>query len=157
MKFLSLALALAAVSTVAAQDKTTPQPITLTGCVAAGTKANTYMLTQVVTSVTPVPVGTSGSTSASTAAPFYWLDSPGKLKGHAGHRVEVVGMLDDDIDKTTSEIKDGKVVVKTEGARKVEVPVGTSGAVPAAMPELKRESYKVKVKSVRMLDGSCPQ
>ena len=157
MKRLSLALALAAVSTVAAQDKTTPQPITLTGCVAAGTKANTYLLTNVTTSVTPVPVGTSGNTSSNTAAPFYWLDSPGKLKGHAGHRVEVVGMLDDDIDKTTSEIKDGKVVVKTEGARKVEVPVGTSGTVAAAMPALKQESYKVKVKSVRMLDGNCPQ
>jgi hypothetical protein len=109
-----------------------------------------------LSSVTPVPVGTSGS-SAGTAAPFYWLDSPGKLKGHAGHRVEVIGMLDDDIDKTTSEIKDGKVTVKTEGARKVEVPVGTSGgaAAVAIAADGKRESYKVKVTSVRMLEESC--
>lgn len=159
MRFLSLAVVLATVSTAAAQDKTIAQPITLTGCVAAGTKANTYLLTHVRTSVTPVPVGTAGSSSASAAAPFYWLDSPAKLKGHAGHRVEVVGLLGEDIDQTTSEIKDGKLTVKTEGARKVEVPVGTSGAA-AAVPvsgALKRESYTVKVKSARVLDDSCPQ
>ena len=160
MKFLSLALTLAAVTTVGAQDKTIPQPITLTGCVTAGEKANTYMLTHVSTSVTPLPVGTSGTTAAGMAAPFYWLDSAGKLKGHAGHRVEVIGMLDDDIDKTTSERKGGKVVVKTEGGRRVEVPESTSSAAAAGAPisgETKRLSYKVKVKSVRMLGGGCPQ
>ncbi len=160
MRYLSLCMLLAAATTASAQtpspkggDKIVPEPITLTGCVAAGEKDNTYMLSNVVRVDKPVPVGTSGRAGP---AAFYWLDSPGKLKGHVGHQVQIVGMLDDDVDKTEVTLKEGRVEVKTEGAKKIEVPEGTAAAAAAAgAGTSKRLSYKVKVRSVTMLEGSC--
>lgn len=159
MGYLSLALAIAVVSTVGGQerDKTIPQPIALTGCVAAGMKANTYILTHVASSVKPVPLETSG-TADSNAEPFYWLDSPRKLEEHVGYGVEVIGMLDDDIDKTEVEVKDGKVLLKTERTKTVELKEGTRAAAAAVMvapKDTKRLSYKVKVTSVRRIGAVC--
>lgn len=162
MGYLSLLLALAAATTVGGQeqDKTIPQPIALTGCVAAGTKPNTYILTHVASSVKPVPLGTSGTaaTSGVTGEPFYWLDSPGKLKEHVGYGVEITGMLDDDIDKTEVEVKDGKVLLKTERTKTVELKEGTraaAAAVVVAPKDVKRLSYKVKVRTVRRIGAVC--
>jgi hypothetical protein len=157
MKYLSLCVLLVGATTVSAQtpspkggDKVIAEPITLTGCVAAGTEANTYMLSNV--GRTDKPIGTSGSTEA---APFYWLDSPSKLKGHVGHQVEVTGWLDDDVDKSKVKMKDGKVEISSEGGQKVEVPAGTTAAVAAGTPGTKRLNYKVKVQSVKMTSESC--
>jgi hypothetical protein len=155
MKYLSLCFALAAATAVSAQtpspkggDKIVPEPITLTGCVAAGTEANTYMLSNVVRSDKP------GSNDSSA---FYWLDSPSKLKAHVGHKVEIVGRLDDDVDKTKVKEKDGKVEVKAEGGRKVEVPAGTTAAAAAGAAGTKRINYKVKVQSVNHVSPTCAQ
>src|SRR5262245_5757404 len=108
MRYLSfglVALALTApahAQSAAVPDKVAPRRVPLTGCVTAGEKATTYMLNNVVAS--DATVGTSGST---VAPPFYWLDSPGKLKAHVGHKVAITGMLDDDVDKTKVTHKDG--------------------------------------------------
>jgi len=162
MRYLSLCVLLATATTASAQtpspkggDKIVPEPITLSGCVAAGERNNTYMLSNVtrVDKPIPVPVGTSGTAEP---AAFYWLDSPGKLKSHVGHQVQIIGMLDDDVDKTEVKLKEGKVEVKAENGAKVEVPEGTVAAAAAAGPGTsKRLSYKVKVQSVTMLAGSC--
>lgn len=155
MKYLSLCFALAAATTVAAQtpspkggDKIVPEPITLTGCVAAGTESNTYMLSNVMRSDKP---GSNDTTA------FYWLDSPDKLKAHVGHKVEVKGRLDDDVDKTKVKEKDGKVEVKTEHTKKVEVPAGTPAAAAAGTAGTKRINYKVKVQSVSHVSPTCVQ
>lgn len=162
MGYVSLALLITVAAAVEGQqgDKTIPQPIALTGCVAAGTKPNTYILTHVASSVKPVPIGTSGTagTAGGTAEPFYWLDSPGKLKDHIGYGVEITGMLDDDIDKTEVEVKDGKVLLKTERTKTVELKEGTraaAAAVVVAPKDAKRLSYKVKVRSVRRIGAVC--
>lgn len=154
MRNLSFAIVVAAVASVAASasqdvpDKVNKQPVTLTGCVAAGEKANTYVLTNVTSSA--AVVGTSGS----TAMPVYWLDSPDKLKGHVGHRVEVVGTLDDDVDKTKVKEKDGSVEMKADG-KEVKVPEGSSAAARLPAEGSKGPGYKVKVKSVKGVEGSC--
>jgi hypothetical protein len=154
MKYLSLCFALAAATAVSAQtpspkggDKIVPEPITLTGCITAGTESNTYMLSNVVRSDKPA----SNDTTA-----FYWLDSPDKLKAHVGHKVEIKGRLDDDVDKTKTTAKDGKVEVKSEN-KKVEVPAGTNAAAAAGTAGTKRINYKVKVQSVSHVSPTCAQ
>ena len=155
MRYLSLCVVIAGATVVSAQtpspkggDKIVPEPITLTGCVAAGTEANTYMLSNVARSDKP---GSNDSTA------FYWLDSPSKLKDHVGHKVEIKGRLDDDVDKTKTTAKDGKVEVKGEGGRKVEVPAGTNAAAAAGTAGTKRTNYKVKVQSVSHVSPTCAQ
>jgi hypothetical protein len=107
------------------------------------------MLTNILRADTPV--GTSG-----TAVPnaIYWLNSPGKLKGHVGHQVQVIGVLDDDVSTTKVKEKDGKVELK-KGSHKVEVPEGTRAAEAAGVPGATRTSYKVEVRSVKTLSESC--
>jgi len=131
-------------------DKVLPEQMTLTGCVTAGTKANTYLLTNVQRK------DTSGTSTIEGA--IYWLSSPDKLKGHVGHQVQIAGMLDDDVDKSTVKSKDGTVELTTERAsKKVEVPEGTAAAdaVASVATSGKVDSYKIKVKSVKTLSRTC--
>src|SRR5690349_15096346 len=148
----ALVLGAAAVATAQEKDTITPQPVTLTGCVAAGDKANTYMLSNVVPSA---PVGTSGSTApAAGEMPIYWLDSPSKLKGHVGHKVLITGTLDNDVDKTKVKSEDGKVELKSDG-KKVEAQAGTAAANAMPADGMKHVTYKVKVTTVKMIESSC--
>jgi hypothetical protein len=155
MRYLSCCVLLAATSAAAqtpspkSGDKIVPQPITLTGCVTSGVEPDTYVLSNVASDK---PVGTTGSAEPDV---FYWLDSRDKLKPHVGHPVQVIGMLDDDVDKTTVKSKDGKVELKSERTRKVEVPEGTRVAAAMGRPGTTRTGYKVKVQSVNRLSGSC--
>jgi hypothetical protein len=156
MRHLSLCLLLATATTAAAQTpsgkgdhKIVREPITLTGCVVAGTEPNTYMLTHIARA--DKPVGTSGTVEPNV---IYWLSSPRKLKPHVGHQVEIVGILDDDVKTTKVKAKDGKVELKN-GDKKVEVPEGTTAADSLKPDGTKRTSYKVEVRSVRMLSEGC--
>lgn len=106
----------------------------------------------------PAPTGTSGATEADTKAAIYWLDPPDKLKDHVGHKVSVVGTLDDDTDKTKVKSGDDGVKIEAErGSRTVEPKQGSTGAAEAQAAKSgdKQEAYKVKVKSVTMISGSC--
>jgi len=150
MKYLSLCLLLAA-TTVSAQtssdkpgDKIAPRPITLTGCVAAGTEPDTYMLSNVRAD------SAVGATGSSTPDAIYWLTPHDKLKGHVGHQVRVVGVLDDNVKDTKVKTKDGKVELKQEG-KKVEVPEGSKAGVAAGADD------KARTRSVKMLSRSCPK
>jgi hypothetical protein len=134
------------------KDKIEPQPITLSGCVAAGTAANTFMLTNVMRS------DTAPAMAKAPDVGIYWLDSPEKLKGHVGHQVEVMGNLASDTDKATVKAKGGKVEVNSErGTKKVTVPDGTpaAAAVAAVGASGKQVNYKVKVDSVKMVSSTC--
>jgi hypothetical protein len=145
----------AAVTSVAASgqqkipSEVPKQPVTLTGCVAAGEKHDTYVLTN-VTSSAGATVGTSGS----TAMPVYWLDEPDKLKKHVGHKVEIVGTLTGDVDKTKIKAKDGELEMKADG-KEVKVPEGSSAAAHLPATGEKGPGYKVKVKSVKSIASSC--
>jgi hypothetical protein len=90
----------------------------------------------------------------------YWLSSPDKLKGHAGHEVEIEGVLEDDVDKSATKTEDGRVELSTERAsQKVEVVQGSAAgdAIQTLGTSGKSEvlSYKVKVKSIKMLSATC--
>jgi hypothetical protein len=105
----------------------------------------------------PAPTATSGVEPGSNAA-IYWLDPPEKLKDHVGHKVSVAGTLDDDMDKAKITSADDKVKIESErGTRTVEAKPGTAAAAEAQASKTgdKQESYKVKVKSVTMISGSC--
>lgn len=106
---------------------------------------------------TPTPTATSGMEPAANAA-IYWLDPPDKLKDHVGHKVSVVGTLDDDMDMTKVKSDDGKVKIEAErGNRKVEAKEGSAAAAEAQAAKTgdKQESYKVNVKAITMISGSC--
>lgn len=137
-----------------AQTKANPSAgelVTLTGCVTAGEKPNTYLLTELA--VGNKPVGTAG---AGVEPPIYWLDPPGKLKPHVGHKVAITGVYDADVDTTKVKEKDGKVEVGAErGSRKVEVPAGSAGANAVQPAQGARAGYKVKIKTLTMLAPSC--
>jgi hypothetical protein len=160
MKFLSLIFVLATgVTAVVAQekDKIAPQPIVLTGCVAAGEKPNTFVLTDIVAPpAAPTPIGTSGiAAPAPTPTPFYWFENPDALKPHVGHKVQITGTLDDDVDKTKVKSEDGKVSMETERTKKVEIREGTPAAAKLPADGAKHPTYKVTVKSVKAVEGSC--
>jgi hypothetical protein len=158
MKYLSLGvLILGSTMAAGAQtpapeggDKILREPLTLTGCVTAGTKANTFLLTNVQRTDTP------GRPAIEPAV--YWLSSPAKLKGHAGHQVEIEGTLDDDVDKSEVKAEDGNVELSTERQSKtVEVREDTvaGDAMKAVATAGKIVTFKVKVKSVKMLSTIC--
>jgi hypothetical protein len=146
-------------STVSAGAQTSPkagdtilkEPVTLTGCVSEGTKSNTYLLSDVKRTDAP--------TTIVSETAVYWLSSPDKLKGHAGHQVEIEGTLDDDVDDSSVKTDDGKVeLAANEDSRKVEVVENTvaGDAMKAVGTAGNVVSYKVKVKSVKMVSAACP-
>jgi len=153
MKYLSLGiLVLVSAATVGAQqypapkadDKVAPKDakdLTVTGCVAAGTEPNTFILTTKAASADAAAPAAPTTPPADAAAPAsmvtYRLDSPEKVKAHLGHQVEVTGRLDD------------KKAADTTGAAPAPdatQPAGTSGKQP---------SLKLNVKAVKMLSASC--
>jgi len=152
MKYLSLGvLVLASAAVVGAQqypapkadDKMAkdPKDLTVTGCVAAGTEPNTFILTAKAASTdaaAPAAPATPPAAATAAATPVtYRLDSPEKVKAHLGHQVEVTGKLDD------TKAADAKEAAPAPDAAAT---AGTSGKQP---------SLKLKVKDVKMLSASC--
>ena len=131
-------------------------PVTITGCVHAGTEPDTYVLLN-------VDEVTDGH--AAPAGAVYWLSSTRGLKNHVGHKVEVRGTysLDRDFGKSAtvkfrSEAATGaQRVALMQGARRKEVKgelraVGTTGVMPT---EVKGPYRKLEVRSIKMIEASC--
>jgi cytoskeletal protein RodZ len=148
MKYMSLGvLVLVSAAAVGAQapapksdDKVAKDSMTVTGCVGAGTEANTFILTKARSAAAAAAAApTTPPAEAATAADpvIYRLDSPEKVKAHLGHQVEVTGTLDE----TTA--TDAKEATPSTDAAKT---AGTSGKQP---------SLKLKVKEVKMLSATC--
>ena len=154
MKYLSLGiLVLVSAATVGAQQYPAPKAddkvakdakdLTVTGCVAAGTEPNSFILTAKAAgsdaaapaAAPTTPPADAAATAASTVV--YRLDSPEKVKAHLGHQVEVTGRLDD---------KKGSDTKEATPAPDATQPAGTSGKQP---------SLKLNVKAVKMLSASC--
>jgi hypothetical protein len=191
------ALTLALVSTVAAQQAavgTAPVPtdddkeVTITGCVVRGDNGG-YVLSMIGEAVTVqtsrTTVGTSGTTTTTTttttspAAPaippegqryIYWLDDDDDLlERHAGHRVEVRGEIEGDIERGEIEIErennmieleikanDEKITVKLpDTAAANNTAVGTSGMVTDEPKNIPFKVRKFDVESVKLLASSC--
>jgi hypothetical protein len=152
MKYLSLGiLVLVSAATVGAQQYPAPKAddkvakdakdLTVTGCVAAGTEPNTFILTTKAASADAAAPAAPTTPPADAAAPAsmvtYRLDSPEKVKAHLGHQVEVTGRLDD---------KKATDTTAATPAPDATQPAGTSGKEP---------SLKLNVKAVKMLSASC--
>jgi hypothetical protein len=150
MKRISLALSLGLVAgLVGLSAQTTPadktdrakndRAVTVTGCVAEGTEAGSYTLTNAKVSgnpaASPTTTGTAGTERAEKSSSMehsgsYQLKG-GDLKAHVGHKVEVTGTTSDD-----------KRTDKSANA-------GTT-ATTKDMPST------LTVKSVKMVSTTCP-
>ena len=90
-------MALSAQGDATASSKSGKTDVTVTGCVAAGTQAGHFVLTDAATVPvqTPSPTGTSGGAvadaPAAMASPTSYDLKGGNLKPHIGHKVEVTG------------------------------------------------------------------
>ena len=157
-----------AVGTAATQqDK---KDVTITGCVVKGDGG--YVLSDVSPENTAAAVA-AGSPStpqpAGTVMPgrvFYWLKDDNDLAEHAGHKVEVSGEIEGDIEKgsISAEREAGMVELefKVEGDKKVTVKVpdvpstvGTAGSVGDKERDIAFIVRKIDVDSVKMISASC--
>ena len=142
--------------------------VTLVGCVIKGEGG--YVLSSTMDPLAPASSGSAANTvtSASSVAgrTFYWLSDDGDLKDHAGHKVEVVGKLENAIDKAKISVeKEGgmtEIEFKADGERKITIKVpnepvmvGTSGAATDHETDHKVVIRKIDVKSVKVLASSC--
>jgi hypothetical protein len=157
--------------------KSDEEKVTLTGCVVKGEGGYVLMHDEdtPLAAAKPAPgtVGTSGVPSAASAAAatsaagrvFYWLDDDGDLEKHAGHRVEVRGELEGEIEKGDMAIERENEMVeiefKVDGDRKVtikvpEVPaaVGTGGVTDREQ-EFKFSIRRIDVDSIKTLASTC--
>ena len=181
MKRMSLVAAIALAASVSAisataQSVATAAPqqdkkdVTLTGCVVKGdggyvlsdvSPENTVAAATAGTPSTPQPKGT-----VMPGRVLYWLKDDEDLAEHAGHKVEVNGELEGDIEKgNISAEREGGLVeleFKIEGDKKVtvkvpEVPasVGTAGSVGDKERDIAYVVRKIDVDSVKMISASC--
>jgi hypothetical protein len=181
----ALALAVVCAGTAAAQAPA-PMPmagkgeaVTITGCVLAGTKENSVVLTHVIEGAaakeTPqMWLGAEGMVTpdgASQQQVIYWLnhESIKKMREHIGHRVEIKGEVTDvstgtvKVDKEPGKDgRDNKVTVDGRGKEAKAKTEGDVGAGPTtAVGEHKVETttmplHRIKVDSVRMVAATCP-
>jgi hypothetical protein len=170
-----LALGLAATATAeqAAIVGTQPQgskDITITGCVVKGEGG--YVLTGVSEETARAALAGGASAASGAALPkdavgpgqvIYWLKDDDELEEHAGHRVEIEGKLEGDIEKgeIAAEIEEGMVELefKVEGEKvtvKVpSLPVGTSGNITDKERTTHYVVRKLDVESVKTLANAC--
>jgi hypothetical protein len=150
--------------------------LTLTGCV-ANSDSDSFVLThvqKVAPDGTPIPnapaLGATGMEGGSGEV-IYWLskDSVKKMRGLAGHQVEVTGMVTD-VSMGTVKIRqepgkegrDNKVEVEARGkdaSAKTERPV-EPGPAPAPGMKVKEKktlpTYRIQVDTVRDIAATCP-
>lgn len=124
-------------------------PLKLSGCVVAGEKADSFLLTNV-------------EVDGTTLAPidgFYRFNTTAGLERYVGRRVEVKGRADlGDVDR-------GKVRVESSGGRTttaltserrtVKVDRAYFGSLGSMPVDTHVPSYKFIVESVRPLQGNC--
>jgi hypothetical protein len=114
-----------------AKDKMS-KPTVVTGCVAAGSEAGHYMLT-------------NGMMAGDTMGKSYNLMG-GDLKAHVGHKVEVTGTMD-------SDKMMGKDAMKKDAMKKDTMAKDTMAKDKMAMSEM---HDALQVKSVKMISSTCP-
>jgi hypothetical protein len=149
----SVAFAILFTAAAAAQDAGKPQSgpprkdpnhVTLTGCVAGGDQANTYVLTKVPDQLS---AGVNAATTGAVPTVNYLLVGSQDFKPHVGHRVEITGRIDHDAEKG----------VKTEDKKKTEPQATTKDVDPKVkVTERTRiEVRKLNVESMKMVATSC--
>ena len=150
--------------------------LTLTGCV-ANSDSDSFVLThvqKVAPDGTPIPNAPALGATGMEGGPgevIYWLskDSVKKMRGLAGHQVEVTGAVTD-VSMGTVKIRqepgrdgrDNKVEVEARGkdaSAKTERPV-EPGPPPAPGMKVKEKktlpTYRIQVDTVRDVAAVCP-
>ena len=156
---IALAIAAAGARATAVEQQaghhSTGQEVTLSACVEAGQKPDTFVLTQ--TADVPVHPATMGRV-------VYWLDTVKPLREHVGHQVRVRGTITE-VKQNEMEVKlgdddQGGWVVEIEGPGKdvrttpEKAGVETAGR-QADKNDIRTTLVKVKVNEVVMTAPKC--
>ena len=172
-----LVLGFAAFAGAAEPDQTMKgNVLTLTGCVVAS-DSDSFVLSHVQKispDGAPIPNGQVLGAHGMEGGPeevIYWLskDSVKKMRGLAGHQVEVTGMVTD-VSMGTVKVRqepgkdgrDNKVEVEARGkdaSGKTERPVEPGPPVPVGMKVKEKKTlpaYRIQVDTVRDITASCP-
>jgi hypothetical protein len=150
--------------------------VTITGCV-AGSDSDSFVLTHVQklspdgAPIANGPVFGANGMESGPGEVIYWLshDSVKKMRGHVGHRVEVMGTVTDlsmgTVDVTKEPGKpgpDNKVEVAARGkeaSAQTDRPV-EPGPPPAPGTKIEEKktlpTYRVEVETVKMIATTCP-
>jgi hypothetical protein len=139
--------------------------VSLRGCVRAGVDKDTVLMTDVVEAA---GAGRSAMpTEAHGRKVLFLLDRDEPLKAHVGHMVEVTGtqgpIEESEVELKAGRQKSGGLVAEFEGpggdvkaSNDVVGPaLGTSGRAVAEKNDIQTFLIKVKVNTVRPVDGSC--
>ena len=127
--------------------------IAIEGCVAAGQKADTF----VIGAVKEIP----GAIVQTGQRRVYWLDSTKHLRGHVGHHVQINGRVKD-LERSEMEVElgageGGGAVAKIEGPGRAEVQVAPAAVGVGTSGQTKKEVdipillVKIDVDNVKVL------
>jgi hypothetical protein len=146
---LPVAAALVLAASISAQDKPgppmkDPNHVTLTGCIAGGQQANTYVLTK---APDPLTAGVNATMSGAVPTINYLLIGEQDFKPHVGHKVEITGRI----------ANDPAGGAKTEDKKKVEPPATTKDVDPKVKvtERSKIEVRRLQVESLKMVSVTC--
>lgn len=180
MKRISIAAALAllmgsaAAAQVASGARTAAgdDEITLTGCVVRGEGG--YVLTDVTATSArregrdETPAAAAATSAALTTRTLYWMDDEEDLEKYAGHRVEVRGEVEGDVERGEIEIerengmielefkvKGEKVTIKLPETHGTPAAVGTSGTVTDKPRDFDFIVREFDVEEVKSLASVC--
>lgn len=115
--------------------------VTLTGCLAAGDKPDTFKLTNIGVAAKPAaqPGEMVGTTGIKTGEALQLIGTDAaKLKQHVGHTIAVTGML----------------VPQKEG--QAAAPATADPARPGAPAAQERSDMRLNVRSFKHVDSTCP-
>ena len=131
--------------------------VTLQGCVVAAEKKDTYVLTH----VREWPIASSDM--GKFGKRYYWIEKTDKMKGHAGHTIQMTGKITD-VEKSEIEFKAGEsgngINVEIEGPGRDVVTPAANAAVPTppaghAGKEMPITLLKLKIDDVKMTASTC--
>jgi hypothetical protein len=129
--------------------KDTP-PVTITGCLLAGTRPDTFVLKNVTDS------------AGRAADVIYWLSSTRGLKDHVGHTIEVTGPVvsvsEGELEVTSdpSQTPNTTIAVDARG-KEAKAKTTDEGAAPGTKTKEQKTMpvHRIKVQSVRTLAPMC--
>jgi hypothetical protein len=125
-------------------------PVTITGCLLAGTRPDTFVLKNVTDS------------AGRSADVIYWLSSTRGLKDHVGQTIEVTGPVvaisEGELEVKTNPAKspDTTIQVKARGKEAKARTTDDTGAEGRTKEERTMLVHRIKVRSVRMVAPTCP-
>jgi hypothetical protein len=123
-------------------------PISIRGCLLAGTRSDTFVLNNVTASVVePYEV-------------IYWLSTTRGLKDHVGETIEVTGPVVDvsqgelNVQTDPAKSPDTSIEVKARGKEATALTDGDVGT-KKTKEERTMPVHRIKVQSIRMVSETC--